>query len=264
MKDFMYWLNKRIMEEATGYDTGGGAPGDKVQTPPTPPTEKEVDDFGYEIEKKAADPATPPKKEDPATPPKDVDAVTGYDKPPAPEEKVDPPATPPATPDPKEKDKGAEEFEVKEPGDLLPVEVQELKDFVKKHKVSKEVAEALVESKKQEVKKLKELVNQRTDAAKKEIEKTRRDWHNELKNDPTFGGEKFAHNVKLADKVINEYMPNVKKMLTERKTMLPPYVMRDLVTLADHLYETEKLVHGDPIVNKPSDKEEDDPLAYYE
>ena len=39
--------------------------------------------------------------------------------------------------------------------------------------------------------------------------------------DPEFGGENFDKNVDRVEKVLEKYMPNMKKVLTERGSMLP-------------------------------------------
>jgi hypothetical protein len=45
--------------------------------------------------------------------------------------------------------------------------------------------------------------------------------------------------------------------------MLPPYVMRDLAKLAEHLYKTERLQQGDPPAPAKSKDDEDSPYAFY-
>src|SRR5690606_21755047 len=51
-----------------------------------------------------------------------------------------------------------DEFKVTDKGDLLDSEVKQIEDFAKKHKLSKEQAEALVQDKKEEIKKLSESI----------------------------------------------------------------------------------------------------------
>ena len=85
-----------------------------------------------------------------------------------------------------------------------------------------------------------------------------------MKNDPALGGEKFEHNVMQAEKVLEEFMRATKTMLTERGSMLPPYVMRDLARLAEHLYAAPVFNSGEPPAPPPEPKEENnDPLAFY-
>jgi hypothetical protein len=95
--------------------------------------------------------------------------------------------------------------------------------------------------------------------------KTEAQWYRELKEDPNFGGEKFLHNVKRAERVVQDYMPNLKNKLTESKVMLPPYVMKDLFLLAKQLYSSGEHVEGDPTkASDDKDKEKEvDPLAFY-
>lgn len=255
----------------------GGSEGQKTDEKPD---EKKTDNYGYE----KSGSAEPPKKSEEdegkksstgysgnsdektkegekvedkdkkvEEPPKDP--VTGYDKEP---QKIEEKAT-----EPPAKVASGEEFEIKEPGDLKPEEVQDIKDFVKKYKVSKEIGEGLVEVKKAEIKRLKESMATRVADAKANQQQERREWYNELKNDPTFGGEKFEQNIKQVDKVLEDFCPNMRKKLTESKTMLPPYVMRDLANLGSHLYSTESLTQGGPIPIRKTKTEENDPLAFY-
>lgn len=157
-----------------------------------------------------------------------------------------------------------DEFDIKEPGELLPEEVNEIKAFVKENKVPKEIAEALVKQRKDGIAKFNQMLAEQKKVRETKELKQKRDWYDELKNDPDFGKDKFDHNIKRVDKVIQDFLPNLKKKLTEGKGMLPPYVMRDLVKLGNHLYSTEALVEGNP-PGKPNDDKGDkfDPLAYY-
>lgn len=228
-----------------------------------------LDEFGYE----RVTPETPPKEEKPAgdkgaagydeepvvedkKPVEEVkEPVTGYDKEPVVEEPKDDKKADDKTP--------SDEFDIKEPGDLLPEDVKELKEFIKKHKVSKEVAQALVEQKKEEAKKIVASIEARKKEAELVAAKYKKAQFEELKADPAFAGDKFAASVKRSEKVIEEFFPNLKKELTKGKGLLPAYIMKDLVKLADHLYETEKLAQGDPVTPKTEDKEANNPLDFY-
>jgi hypothetical protein len=99
------------------------------------------------------------------------------------------------------------------------------------------------------------------DAERAKVE-LRAGWHKQLKDDATFGGEKFGANVKLANRVFDQFMPETKKILTERGSVLPPYVMRDLVKMAEQLFDTDKLQQGGP-PPPAAPKEENDPLSFY-
>ncbi|MFM6930412.1 MAG: hypothetical protein ACKOX6_18255, partial [Bdellovibrio sp.] len=105
---------------------------------------------------------------------------------------------------------------------------------------------------------------ERENAAKIAAQEIKANWHKELKNDPKFGGENFARNVHKVDKLLNEFAPEMKKNLTERKAMLPPIVMRDMLRIAEAIYSTEPLVHGDSkSPSKPDSADKNDPLAFY-
>ncbi len=245
-------------------------PTDPPKVPPTEPPKEaaggddEVDELGYAKVK-----AEEPNKDKPAEKP--VAAKTDDDK--EPEVKATGYAEEPAKPEekPKVEDKPAEkkaegatdEFEIKEKGELQDDEVKALKDFIKANKVPKEIAEALVERSKSDAAKFKQHLEERKKEREKAELKQKNDWYNELKTDPNFGGEKFAHNVKRVEKVMEDFLPSLKKKLTDSKGMLPPYLMRDLVKLGDHLYSTGKLIKGDPPAPPPENKGSDDPLEYY-
>jgi len=89
---------------------------------------------------------------------------------------------------------------------------------------------------------------------KEAIKAQRSEWKKELSSDPDFGGENFDKNVDRVEKVLENYMPNMKKVLTERGSMLPPYVMRDFLALSKILNPTTTLVSGDPIQTETTDK----------
>ena len=161
----------------------------------------------------------------------------------------------------KSKDESEElELDVK---DLLPEEVKEIKEIAKELKLNKEQAQKLANKKKAEVQALKVAMKKQQKDQEEAVKETKRKWRKELVEDSTFGGENFDKNIHKVNKIVQEFLPNTKKMLTERGSMLPPYVMRDLVKLADHLYRTENLVNGDPSVPKKNDEDSDNPLDFY-
>jgi len=222
-----------------------------------------LDEFGYEkvkaekpVEDKPVEKPVTTKAEEPVT------ESSGYSKEPT---KVEEPKVETPASDKKAAETPSDEFEIKEPGELSVEEVKQLKAFMKENKVPKEIAEALVKQRKAEMTEFKELVEKQKKLKETNELKQRREWYEELKNDPDFGKDKFDHNIKRVDKVLADFLPNLKKKLTEGKAMLPPYVMRDLVKLGNHLYSTEGLVEGNP-PTKPDDNKGDsinDPLAYY-
>lgn len=267
-------------QEQAGGGQGGGAGTEtppKQETPPNdPPPEEDgdqLDDLGYTIPKEEKSKEAPPEEKKPDDknksgygdePPKDGEEgkVSGYgDEPPPPKDEPPPEEK---KPDDKKPDEEGE-FKIEDKGDLLDAEVKSLTDFINKHKVSKELAQALVEAKKNEVAELQAASEKAEDDRKKAVQRQRAEWHQELKDDPTFGGENFKFNVMKSEKVIEDFMPNLKKVLTEGDVMLPPYVMRDLAKLADTLYSTENLKKGDPPGAGKAEEKEDanDPLAFY-
>lgn len=246
---------------ATGYKSDEATSANTETVTPPEGGGDNVDDFGYDTP--AED--KPKKGEKPAEPPKEEgikDPATGYgDKEPEVPKAEEKPAEPPKE---EVEPKPTDEFKVTDKGDLLDTEVSSIESFAKKHKLSKEAAEDLVALKKAEVKAAMGTLEQQKQQAKIQTQETRRGWYNELKSDPDFGGEKFNHSIHRAEKVLQEFFPGLKKQLTDHKGMLPPYVMKDLKKLGDHLYSSVAFTKGDPIVDESKNDKSDDPLAYYE
>lgn len=111
--------------------------------------------------------------------------------------------------------------------------------FALDHKLTKEQLTAYSEMVKNDDK-IKE------DKDKEFVATQRREWKNDLVNDKEFGGENFDKNVDRVEKVLQNYMSNTKKILTERGSMLPPYIMRDLLSISKVLNPTTTLVSGEP------------------
>jgi len=263
-------LNSILMEEVK--ETGGGGGGEtesktqqSVQENKTPTQEEgdTHDQFGYEK-------SSSPKEEG-----KEDTKGKGNKEPE--QEKIKTPATgyegePPEVKEEKQDEKDDKKDDQKETNaqekpevnfeGLPKEEVGKITEFMKKHNVTKEVAQAFADLRKQEVKDYEEEQKKTEKQYEIEKQKLRASWHKELKEDNTFGGEKFAFNVHRAEKVLDLFMTNTKKELTERGSMLPPYVMRDLAKLADHLFSGDKLVTGDP--KSPEPEKNDDPLSFYE
>jgi hypothetical protein len=252
---------------SSGYTGDNGAQSQASTTDNTQTQESgdQFDDLGYPVT-----PETPAKKEESSQkePEKSETkeetsekSLTSYDvEPPKPEEvKVED----------KKKDSEKEEaatedtFKITDKGDLLDEEVKELEEFINAQKLSKEAAEALVNLKRNEAKREIEFIKSKKEEEVRLVNETRHQWFTELKGDKTFGGENFAANLKKVDKVINDFMPGLKKHLTENPRMLPPFVMRDLAKLADTLYNKGKTFEqGEPSV--PEKPDDDSPLAFYE
>lgn len=226
-------------------------------TPPVKPSEPETDELGYAIVPPPKEEKPPEKKLDKKPEPEKVEVPgTGYgSKAPVVE---DPPEAPL-----EEKKDPLPELDLK-PDQIIPKdEVIKVKEFAKAHNLTKEQAQAYLDIRAGETKENARLQAQAVKTAERDRQQLRATWHKELKDDPTFGGDKFDHNVLRAEKVLQDFMPTTKKELTARGSMLPPYVMRDLAKLADHLYSTDKLAQGDPVEPPKEEKEEDDALAFY-
>jgi hypothetical protein len=195
-----------------------------------------------------------PKEE--VKPEEEAKGETGYEEKP-PEVKVEIIQKPGIAPEGEDATKIELELDV---GDLPEESVKQIREFAKTHSVTKEVAQALIDSRK-------ETFKRRADAevqAENDRKALRVSYHKELKEDKEFGGENFAHNIKQAGKVLTEFFPGMKKALTDRGSMLPPYIMKDLSKLAKHLYSTNTVVHGDPVVDKKKESDEQSsPLDFY-
>lgn len=256
------WFSLLKFEQNNGGD-GGGAGGGGTEPEKQSgsaasgaSTEGEGDQFdelGYPKEPEAKGTSnTDPKGDDkkPSTPepkeaaPEKVDPLPGYGDVKPPEKKEEPPA-------PKEEVKLDYELNLES---IPKEESDKLKSFAKKHSLSKEVAQELADQKKQEVQAIadarKEMIAER--------DRTRAEWVKELKDDPKFGGEKYGHNVQQVGKLLQEHLPLTKKVLTERGTVLPPYVVRDLKGIADLLYSTKTMVQGDATVTRQENNDNPD------
>ena len=158
----------------------------------------------------------------------------------------------PKEPESKEEDKKPEEDENKSDEEKRKVEIETaIKDFpenINKDKLSKFALENGFT--KEQIEAYKNLVVEENAQAEKnsqaQVLNTRKAWKDELMSDKEFGGENFDNNVHKVEQVINKFMPNTKKILTERGNMLPPSTMRDLLGIHKLLNPTDKLVTGEP------------------
>lgn len=145
---------------------------------------------------------------------------------------------------------------------LEPAEIAKIVELAKAHKLGPEAAQVLADFRKNQIteglKAFEEHKTQLENAKQQTIAK----WHKELSDDPTFGGKNFGQNLKQVEKVLDQYFPATKKILTERGSVLPPYVMRDLAMIGDTLLATGKLATGEAPVPPPV-KKEHDPLDFY-
>ena len=215
---------------------------------PSPPS-VETDDFGYDVEvtppaaKPAEIPAPVVKPAEGEVPPPPVKKISGYGEETSEGEVPPPPAEvkpaegevpPPVTDEEKVK------AEIKLVIDGLPANVN-------KEKVSKFAADNNLS--KEQITAYAKLVKEESDFQASEqariVKETRANWNKELKADPEFGGENYAKNVDRVEKVLEEYMVNTKKVLTERGGVLPPSTMKDLLAISKALNPTAPLVVGE-------------------
>jgi hypothetical protein len=231
----------------------------------------ETDEFGYEKapaapgEKKEGEAPKegqePPKA--PAAEPKKVeDPATGYGKEPVvdPSKKADD-KTPPAPPSDLEK--------------RLETLPQELQDEVKEDVARMSKMKLSPEAEKEQIDFLVERANKKFTNAKTNFENNEqtakirkqernKGWFKELKEDPSFGGDKFDGNVHRAEQVLADRLPRTKKILTEAKEMLPPYLMRDLLENWERDNPADKMVTGEPPAPENKDDESNNPLDFYQ
>lgn len=267
----MKFIKFLLQNEADPELDGGGGIEPEATPNSTPPAEGTpsdeddgLDEFGY------AKPATPPA----ATPDKKAEAGK---KPEVPAKKTDDEkpegilgygAEPPKEGEPPAAAKPPVEEDIKLDFELdvtkLPKEeATKLKKFAKEHGMNEKQAKAYVSLRTQEIAQEQAAQEQADADFEREVQETRRGWDKELRDDPNFGGEKYSHNVKLVEKVVSEHMPNFKKALTDKGTMLPPYLMRDLAAVGKLLYSTSKLVTGDPPAPPKQEEDPDSHLDFY-
>lgn len=250
----------RLMDQANEGDGGTAEPKTSTTDPKLEEKGIVTDDLGYEITQQEPTPKTEQKhtetdikKETAANEqsfdkPVPKDSTTGYGD--VDETKVqDPVVEKKEEPPPKKDDQGLK-LDVKT---LDESSAKQIKDFAEKHKLSQEQAQALVDSKVSEIIQITKQNEDHKAQIQKQIEQQKATWVKELKEDAQFGGTNFNKNINMVDKVLGDFMPNTKKMLTERKSMLPPYVMRDLATIAKELFKTPKLVRGEQPVEEAED-----------
>lgn len=266
------WFMKQMPENDLVGGYGSGAAPAKVPPPPptvtqpppaakaeAPGSDDDLDDYGYEkvpsveAAKEAAAAAAAPAKKEAA--PEIKEPVAGYGAEPL---KAEVPETPP--PPAAAEIKLDYEVDVK---DLPKEEADKMKKFALDQKLPKEAAQALLDLRKGEFDSYKAEMVKIESERKTAIAQQKASWDKELREDPTFGGDQFVHNLARADKVLTTLMPDTKKVLTERKSMLPPYVMRDLVKVYNHMYGTDSLVQGDSPA-PTTEKKESSPLDFYE
>lgn len=189
---------------------------------PAPVAEPEVDNLGYEVKPGEQLPT-------PAEEPKPGEG----DEPPAPAEE----------PKPGEGDEPSAEKTPEQLTQEFSEVLKEVNDYDKEL-----IAKFAVENKLNvdQVKAYAELQKAEDSKLEEERGKIRSGWVNDLKTDVEFGGENFAVNVDKVERLLEKHLPETKKILTERGTMLPPYIMKDLLGVYKTLNPTNEMVKGDP------------------
>lgn len=230
-----------------GYEKPAGIP-----APPSVVAVEEgsdTDEFGYKIIKPMEPAVEEPKSAPEATPPvvPAEEVKTGYETPAADDKGQEPPKADPAT-------AGTDAEKIKkEIGDI----VKELPEGIDKDKVSKFALDNKLSS--DQMKAYASLVkeeNTKFVADQETFKKAQRlTWYNDLKADPDFGGQKFDENIAVAGKMLGKLLPNTKKVLTERGSMLPPYLMKDLAKLEDMFNPKTSFEGGQPPVNESDDSD---------
>lgn len=253
----MKWLFKNQMVRNIDDGNSGGSGG----TPPAPPSDPtpqasgnsgdQYDDFGYKVEPAASTPPpapnTPPAPAQPApaTPPAPgavvpPAAIGGYGNEPPPAPPAPAPVVPPVDPN---APPAPPALEVKTDG-LDKEEAEALVGLSTKHGLTKEQAQAIIDQRIAENKQLAADIEKNKQEAQTRQLNQRRQWHNELKTDKTYGEQNFSQTTHKVNKVLSEVMTRTGKMLTNTSTMLLPDVMRDLADLHDKLFGTEKFDGG--------------------
>lgn len=269
-------MNKQVMMKQDQIEdkSAGPPPADKTpppnpegNPPPLAPSEKtgDFDEFGYEKPKAEENKEAPKDPKEKKAEDKKPEGSTGYDliPPEAPKETPEK-KDPPVVPDPEKKVE--EELKIDTKG-LDDKDVAKIKAFAKENKLTQEQAQKFVDLKKSEVQDFETARNAFEVEEKARGVEIKRGWHQELKADPDFGGEKFEKSLLQVEKVLNEFLPGTKKVLTETKTMLSPTIMKDLAKLADKLYTPERFVQGEagsPPPEKVEESTQNDPLAFYQ
>lgn len=133
---------------------------------------------------------------------------------------------------------------------LTPEAVKEVKDFATANKLTKEATEQYAKVIKQQATLIEDYKANEQKQIEAAREKQRSDWYNGLKSDKDFGGDLFQTNLKRVDTILEKFMPETKNMLTSRKAMLPPEVMKDLHKLHQVLLGSEgTMVNPNSAVN---------------
>jgi len=234
----MLRLNMIKCDDEAQLNTGGGG-------------DSPFDDFGYmKVDPETVKSPAPA----PVEPPPVITPGTGYSEV-APKDEP----TPPPVVEESKIDLGYE-LDTK---DLDPKLTLKVKEFAKANGLTKEAAQAFLNLRKTEAEEMKATELKREEETKTQVSSIRKNWDKELRSHSEFGGEQFAANLKIVEKVLSDFMPETKKTLTERGGMLPPYVMRDFAKLGKHLFAGDNFVQGDVTGSNAPPKKETSPLDFY-
>lgn len=147
---------------------------------------------------------------------------------------------------------------------LTPEAVKAVKDFATANKLSKEATDQYAKVIKDQSTLIENYKANEQKLVSEAREKQKADWYNGLKADKDFGGDLFQTNLKRVDTILEKFMPNTKNMLTDRKAMLPPEVMKDLHKLHQVLLGSEgNLVNGNSAVDAALSDDEKFIKDYY-
>jgi hypothetical protein len=273
--DKLKWMRKQDQSPNDGSPGGNGSQPkaseqpNKPANPPAPEAQGDDGDFDEYGYRKASE--TPPKQEgkgdekpqqDPAAKPPEKAADPGGVKTPSSTGygEVDPPATPPATGD-KPADKPADPPATPPAANDVKVDVtglstevaEQVKTFVKTHDLNEAQAKALTDLRRAEIAAAAQVTNE----AKAQAERQKANWNQEMRNDPEFGRANFKVNLDRVDKLLEEFCPELKNRLTESKGMLPPYIMKGLMRVAQSVYATSTYSGGQPPAGEKEETVED-------
>lgn len=255
-----------LMNEADPNNSGGGGGEPKKQdsTPPAQNNEKPedggdaTDEFGYakpstkaEGEKdKAGDPPKESKQPEAKPDEEKVDDVIGYgNEPPKVEDKKE---------DPPKQDDFKFEIDSVDTRNLPKEDLSEIQKILKEEDPKKR-AQLLLDVRAKQISDAQAAQQKAQQDYEREVQKVKSDWYNEVKENPTFGKEKWQQTVQNVNRILQDFAPEWKNELTKNKGMLPPVVVYGLARVAEKLYETPQLTSGDP---KPPEKEPENPDAH--
>ena len=244
------FYNSHKLKPVEDGGEGGGAPSTESSAEAkaedsTTKNDYNLDEFGYEKLEEGKDESTEESTEVKAEE-KDKDEVkvenpsTGYGEEDENEASTEVKA--------EEKDKDEEQTEdektfteaVKESLGKLPEEEStSISKFAKDNKLTADQVNAYAKLRESEI-------NEASENEIASIRKYRQESVAYLKADKEFGGDNYQSNINKVEKILESHFPLMKKKLTERGSMMPPYLMKEMLGVYNLLHSTTKLVGGDP------------------